>query len=253
MKRLFVVLSIGTILLTVGGCSHHHPRNIASEHYHNRHHDYQAPLPSRKSVVAQQTQYRRSHHLHDNLLQGEPIITQSQHVLSGWRPPVHSFRPAYTHKLLSDYAEQITMKLVENMRYVTVNTPVAVASFVDLDSTLSSTNLLGNQLAESFITELQEFGIPILDYKTTGVIHVGQNGDYVFSRNLGELKPNPAIKYVLSGTMTYNDRGVILNVRIVDLASKVIVASAKGFIPQFVAESLYPKSMVDGILLNSTS
>ena len=39
----------------------------------------------------------------------------------------------------------------------------------------------------------------------------------------------------------------------VDINSKVVVASSKGFIPQFVVDSLYPRNYVDGIVLDTTS
>ncbi len=233
---------------SLSGCAHHH-RPLADNHLHNQHH----------ITLAKPQTLARHHHgsdiwvdVEDNQLQ-PPIPTPTPFApqYNGWQPPANSYRPAYTHKLLGDYAEQIAMKLVENMRYVSVNTPVAVASFVDLNSNLNQTNILGNQLAESFITELQEFGIPVLDIKTTQSIHVGPSGDFVFSRSLKELNNNPGVKYVLSGTMTYNDAGVILNVRMVDLASKLVVASSKGFVPQFVVNSLLPAGMRDGIVLNS--
>ncbi|SHG74619.1 hypothetical protein SAMN05216361_2971 [Marisediminitalea aggregata] len=250
----------GVALAALSACSSPHHRDVYNEHSHHQ-----------QVVPQQQTQYcnhpshygtqkppqNRHHspqyvHVDDTLQQAHQMQSRPMQI-NGWQPPVHTYRPVYTHKLLGDYAEQITMKLVENMRYVTVNTPVAVASFVDLDSSLGRTNILGNQLAESFITELQEFGVPVVDFKTTGVIHVGDSGDFVFSRKLGELARNPHIKYILSGTMTYNDRGVILNVRMVDINSKVVVASSKGFVPQFIVESLYPRNYVDGIVLDSTS
>lgn len=252
MKTSIKLMGLAAVLLS-SGCAHHH-RHITDTHAHNqthlvRHSTHQAHF-GHADHKRHNEHHLQSHYI-DNQLQLADTNLPLTNPLHGWQPPPHSYRPAYTHKLLGDYAEQIAMKLVENMRYVTVNTPVAVASFVDLDSSLGRTNILGNQMAESFITELQEFGIPVMDYKTTGVIHVGQNGDYVFSRNTGELKQNLGIKYVLSGTMTYNDRGVILNVRMVDMLTKVVVASTKGFIPQFVVDSLYPSNLVDGIILNS--
>ncbi|MDG6097700.1 hypothetical protein EXU34_09600 [Alteromonas sp. ZYF713] len=211
------------------------------------------PVSPAKADYSQTSQQLVQYRPHQDRLQAvDPYIPRATPV-SGWAPPAHTYRPVFTHKLLGDYAEQMTMKLIENMRYVSTNTPVAVTSLVDLDSSLSHTNILGNQMAESFITELQEFGIPVVDYKTTGVIHVGGSGDFVFSRNLGELERNPYIKYILSGTMTYNDRGIILNIRMVDINSKVVVASSKGFIPQFVVDSLYPRNYVDGIVLDTTS
>lgn len=241
-----MVRSIFLIVAALGmsACSHTHHRHISPGHVHYQHR------------VQYDCYHNYRHHSHsdcrhhvyvDNQLQFPPPDVSIVNENAGWRPPPHSFKPLYTHKLLSDYTEQITMKLVENMRYVTVNTPVAVASFVNLDSGLNQTNLLGNQLAESFITELQTFGIPVFDVKTSDVIHVGAQGDFVFSRDIRELNLNPGIKYVLSGTMTYNDRGTILNVRMVDLHSKRVVASTKGFLPHFITESIMPSYYRDGV------
>lgn len=246
-KVIFMLLAV----VWITGCTHHH-RHLSASHYHNQHHCESGKYYSR--YCESPLQFNHQGHLRDNLIQQQNSDSMSAgDYQRGWTAPAHSYRPTYTHKLLSDYAEQMSMKLVENMRYVGANTPVAITSFVELDGSLGKTNILGNQLAESFITELQEFGIPVMDFKTTGVIHVGSQGDFAFSRNLGELKQNPVIKYVLSGTMTYNDRGVILNVRMVDLASKMVVASTKGFIPHFVVDSLYPSRLRDGLILDSTS
>jgi TolB-like protein len=169
----------------------------------------------------------------------------------GWLPPTNSYKPLYNHKLLSDYTKQLAMKLIENMRYVTDRTPIAVTSFVDLDNNLKTTNLLGNQLAESFITEMQEFGLAIVDFKHTGMIETNQNGDFAFSRQAKQLKSNINVQYILSGTLTYNDRGVIVNTRIIGTESKVVVASAKGFIPHFIINSLHNGRRRDGIPLNA--
>lgn len=192
------------------------------------------------------------HHHNPHYSADSARYNQPERPLVGWSPPANSYRPAYTHKLLGNYAEQMSMKLVENLRYVTVNTPVAVTSFVELDSGLNRTNIFGNQLAESFITELQQFGIQVVDYKTTGKILINRNGDFVFSRDFSELSPHAGIQYFLSGTMTFNDRGVILNIRMIDVSSKVVVAATKGFIPQFVVDSLHPASRRDGIVLSAT-
>lgn len=171
----------------------------------------------------------------------------------GWLPPTNSYKPMYTHKLLSDYTRQLAMKLVENMRYVTDRTPIAVTSFVDLDNNLKTTNLLGNQLAESFITEMQEFGLSIVDFKHTGMIETNQNGDFSFSRKASQLSKSVNVQYVLSGTLTYNDRGVIVNTRIVGTESKVVVASARGFIPHFIISSLQSGQRRDGIPLHAVN
>ena len=48
--------------------------------------------------------------------------------------------------------------------------------------------------------------------------------------------------YILSGTLVYTASGVVVNARIVNMSSKVIIASTKGLIPTFILEStLSPK------------
>ncbi|GAA61313.1 hypothetical protein P20652_3190 [Pseudoalteromonas sp. BSi20652] len=172
--------------------------------------------------------------------------------VSNWQFPENNYRPINSSKLLSNYTEQLAMKLIENMNYINSATPIAITSFVNLDDNLQTTNIFGNHLAESFITELQEFGLSVIDYKHTGTVHVTPMGDFSFSRNGKELKGYPHIEYTLTGTLTYTNRGVIVNARIIGAKSKVVVSSAKGFIPSFIVESLYPTRRTDGIMLGAS-
>lgn len=163
---------------------------------------------------------------------------------SAMRQPVYSnegLKTRYSYKKLSHYVEQMAMQMVGN-RPPELNTPIAVASFVHFDSTLARTNVLGNQLAETFIHELQEFGLPVVDYKVTGAIRITPRGDFAFSRDVAELANDQAIGYILSGTIIQAEDGVVVNARIVGLSSKRVVASAKGNIPGFVLNKIYPNS-----------
>lgn len=157
--------------------------------------------------------------------------------------PRESFRPAYTHKALSDYAEQMTMNLLQKTKHITPNSRIAIASFVDFSQGLQSPTVLGNRLAESFITELQSYGLAIVDFKAMDAIHVTPQGDLFFERS----GPRGEMQFVLTGTMHRSGRGVEVNVRIVNIFDKVTVASTKGFIPHFIVASLTP----DYILVES--
>ena len=143
------------------------------------------------------------------------------------------------HKQLSHYVEQMAMSMVDK-KTMDIGAPIAVASFVNFDSTLNRTNVLGNQLAESFIHELQQFHLPVIDYKLTGAIRITPKGDFAFSRDVAELAKDQAIGYILSGTLKRANGGVVVNARIIGLTSKVVVASSQSFIPGFVLNSLYP-------------
>jgi TolB-like protein len=147
-------------------------------------------------------------------------------------------RTRYSHKQISHYVEQMAMKMVNN-KSLEINAPIAVASFVQFDSTLNRTNILGNQIAESFIYELQQYHLPVVDYKLTGAIHITPKGDFSFSRDVKLLAKDQQIGYVLSGTLTRAKGGVVVNARIIGLTSKVVVASSQSFIPGFVLNALY--------------
>ncbi|GAA6203870.1 FlgO family outer membrane protein [Thalassotalea sp. SU-HH00458] len=211
--KILIPLCIALISLT--GCAYHH---------HDRHWAHQGKQHNEKSM-------------HNQLMD--------------WQLSSTVYRPRTTHKLLSDYTEVLAMKLIENMKYVSDKTPIAITSFVELDNNLQTTNILGNQLAESFMNEMQEFGLSVVDVNHMGKVVVTPSGDFSFSRDGKELGQFPELDYVLSGTLTYNTRGVIINARIVGVDSKVVVSSAKGFIPHFIVESLHPSYLRDGINLTS--
>ena len=134
---------------------------------------------------------------------------------------------------INDVVKGLAYQMLTSSSFVNAKTPVAVASFVDLKD-LETTNWLGNQLAESFVHELQRHGLVIIDYKTTGHIRVTKKGDYVFSRDWQELPERQIIDYVVSGTMVEQENGILVNARMIGIQSKVVVATAQSFIPAWV-------------------
>lgn len=150
------------------------------------------------------------------------------------------YRAEYVHKDISEYTEQLAIELIQNAHDITGKSRVGVASFVDFDQHLKRTTPLGNQLAESFITELQAFGVTVVDFKATGDVQVGPDGDFVFSREASELGGQQELQYVLSGTLRHNERGVNVNARIISMPHRRVVSASKIFIPQVVIESSLP-------------
>jgi TolB-like protein len=140
--------------------------------------------------------------------------------------------------MLSDYVAQMTMELHDDLKNMDIINSVTVASFVELDSSLNNTNTLGNQIAEYFINELQQFGIPVNDNKVTGYIQMTKDGDFAFSRNVAELEWKENIGYVLSGTMSRNDKGIVINARIIGLTSNKVIASTSKLIPNIMLSAI---------------
>nr|WP_136249753.1 FlgO family outer membrane protein [Ningiella ruwaisensis] len=151
------------------------------------------------------------------------------------------------------YVRNMAQDLVGNMEYVTERTPVAVTHFSLIDSDLRETNLLGQQMAESFVHEFHKFRMPVVEFKATQFIRVTETGDYVLSRDFLDLNNNTPIQYVLTGTMTKHQGGYIVNARMLGMESKVVVASAQSFIPFYVVDALIPSEssrqneVVDGV------
>lgn len=189
------------------------------------------------------SEVRRHHHAHERKDVITPLPTNQNAPVSrqnGWEVPYQYVTSLHSNKQLNDYVAQMSMQLVETFHYFPTESRVAVASFVDLDSDLNRTNVIGNQLAEAFIHQFQQFGIRVVDFKTTRDIQVTANGDFVFSRNHSQLDAMQRIDYVLSGTMVFVPRGIMINARVINFHTKEVAASSQQLIPHFVISSIYP-------------
>ena len=177
------------------------------------------------------------------------------------QPPLYSSvqgaykgRPLTKH--VGDYVQNLTQDLVSNMDYVSQKTPIGVTHFALLDSNLQQTNLLGRQMAESFMHEFHKFRIPVIDFKTTDYIRVTDHGDFVLTRDYLELDNAASIQYVLTGTMAKHQGGYFINARLIGMQSRAIVASAQTLIPFYVVDAIIPSdvdamnAMQDGIRLS---
>lgn len=155
---------------------------------------------------------------------------------------------------LNFFIKSMTEDLIKSNTSVSAATPIAVTSFVDVQN-LDSTNWLGNTVSEGFIHQFQERGFKIVDFKTTGSIQVTSEGDFAFSRDWKELSEKQEIQYVLTGTMLREEGGVLVNARIVGMQSRVVVATAQGFLPADRIgrdlDTLNSMRTKDGVLIRS--
>ncbi|MDN3614379.1 MAG: FlgO family outer membrane protein [Vibrio gallaecicus] len=128
------------------------------------------------------------------------------------------------------FVESMTEDLMISNTSVSARTPIAVTSFVDLQN-MDATNWLGNSVSEGFIHQFQRRGFKVIDFKTTGSIQVTQQGDFAISRDWKDLAQEQDVQYVLTGTMLRQEGGVLVNARVVGMQTRVVVASAQGFLP----------------------
>lgn len=150
----------------------------------------------------------------------------------------HTRKPQENSKNINYYVRGLMQDLVGNLQYVNNTTPVAVSSFVMLDSDYNDSNLLGIQIAESLIHEVHKFGIPVIDFKATGYIRITEQGDFAFSKDYQDFSGEMAARYIVGGTMLKHTHGYLINARIVGVQSQAVVASAQSFIPDDVASAI---------------
>lgn len=143
------------------------------------------------------------------------------------------FVPYQHHKTVVNYVEQMALELVDTMQQES-ELGIAITTFVDLDASLKTSSQLGNQLAESMMYQLQKFGFGVVDFKAMDVITVTSHGDFVMSRDVEELAERRIASHVLTGTLIYRPNGVEVNARVINLNSKLVIASAQKVIPYFV-------------------
>lgn len=148
---------------------------------------------------------------------------------------------------LNSFVQKLSSDLFDNVRYITDSTPIAVSSFVMLDGDLNNSDILGKQISESFVHEIYKYGIPIVDFKVMDFMRVTPDGDFIISRDFLELNADLPIQFVLIGTLVKNQTGYFVNTRIVNVRSKLVAASAQGFIPSYIASTLMSRNTRDGV------
>ena len=124
----------------------------------------------------------------------------------------------------------LTDQLTANKNFYRISDPIIAITSLVYENDYDRTNRLGNIIAENLIHEMQVRGFRVLDYKVMPVIKVTNEGDFAISRNIDKLKRKYLINYVLTGTIIEMHNGMILNARIVDLATNIVLSSAQAFI-----------------------
>lgn len=160
-------------------------------------------------------------------------LTQTNVVQHG-EPDGSLFSTPLHFQLLSDYTEQMAADLKQDLAGTVIKDTIVVASFVYLDATLRSTSHLGNQLAEFLINDLQGIGLPVSDQRLSKKIVINAAGDFALSRDMVSLELGRDIGYVLVGTMLENDKGLVLNARLVSTRTKKVAAATSRLLPKSI-------------------
>jgi len=164
-------------------------------------------------VVLEQQRYEmlREGNLTPNAYSYEPIL------LNKSRSPSGVFNSA-----MMFIAEQLDRNVDGEARA----RPTVVSSIADLNN-LGETTQLGRLVTEHLIHELQLRNWQVTDFRLTRDFIINEGGEFTLSRNVEKLKKSFSIANVVTGTYSRTPDGVIVNVRVIDVATGLVVSTAQ--------------------------
>jgi TolB-like protein len=131
-----------------------------------------------------------------------------------------------TTSTIEDTVNEIATQLLATMKIKPNVEAIAVTSFVDLHQ-LNKTTYFGRVIGESFFNELHSRGLTIADFRGQRNLIVNADGEFFISRDIKKLNTTVTTKYVLIGTYSRVEEGVIINSRIIDNLTGIVVASSR--------------------------
>jgi len=133
--------------------------------------------------------------------------------------------------ILSEIVSKMADQLLYNYNDQYHNSSLALTSLVDLND-YNNTSWLGQTISEQFIHELHIRQLRVVDYKLTGSIQVTPAGEFAVTRDWKKLNKNVDVGRILTGTISRNEEGVIVNVRIVNAIDNAVESTTSAFIPE---------------------
>jgi TolB-like protein len=103
--------------------------------------------------------------------------------------------------------------------------PVVVTTFVDLNN-LNRSSVFGRVLAERLLNEMHLAGFTVSEIRKGRDIFIREEvGEMILSRDTRELLGRSNARAVLAGTYVATDDSIIINARMIDVNSPLILSS----------------------------
>lgn len=138
------------------------------------------------------------------------------------------------------YAKQLAEQFFTTSENIDINKTIAVGTFLPINNlngnTLPQANPIAQQLQESFITIAAQVGLKVIEFKAMSQLTIKNNQDIMLSRKIEDLTQKINADYYLTGTYSEHKEKLIINVRLIELPSNIVVAAATDYIPGDVME-----------------
>lgn len=147
-------------------------------------------------------------------------------VLPSLPPPA----PMTTAENFNTRIAVMSRELEKNMDHRNAQDRFVVTSFANLDK-LSETTSFGRLVAENVIHELQLRKWRVFEVRLTRDIIINETGEFTLSRDIRQLKEQYNITGIVTGTYSIAGNTVILNARVIDINTGLVISSAQVNMP----------------------
>lgn len=143
----------------------------------------------------------------------------------------HLFQPGTNFQSLGEYTEQMVYVIFDKLSVNPVVKSIAVPPFISVLPNSASDSKLNIELAELFIADLQNIGLPVAENVLTYAEPSEKND---FLNTIAYIQNNEDVGYILKGTVRKNDKGIMIYAKIINVESKAVIASTSKLIPQYL-------------------
>ena len=164
------------------------------------------------SITGQHFKYDPPQNIYANSYAFEPIMTNKSSLNSG-----------ILNSGIIFLADQIDHNVTSEARSL----PTIISSISDVNN-FSETSQFGRLLTEHLIHELQVKNWNIIDARFTKNLIFSSSGEFSLSRDIEKLRANSSnVGNVLTGTYINTNDGVIINLRLINVANGAVLSSAQ--------------------------
>jgi len=138
-----------------------------------------------------------------------------------------------THSAAGNFNSRIIFmadQLERNLDRKNLSNTFIVTSFANLNK-LSETTAFGRLVSENIIHELQVRKWQVFEVRLTKDIIINETGEFSLSRDIKKLKEQYKIGGIVTGTYSVTGNAIILNARVIDINTGIVVSSAQAHMP----------------------
>lgn len=149
--------------------------------------------------------------------------------------PVQTYVPTSSEGQIHNYAESLARQLFDTANGLDMSQPVIVGTFLPANTLQAEVDpqlkTYGLQLQESFTTLSMQAGLRVIEYKSLPGVMIKSDADIMLSRDKSKLDHKFNAQYLLTGNYLEQENSLVVNVKLIALTDKRLIAAATGYIP----------------------